>query len=314
MIVAVTGASGFIGRRLVRKHLGLGDEVRVLTRSRRGTAGATDVECFVADLATAGRDELTPFVHNADVVYHCAGEIRDASLMQALHVRGTGVLIEAAEQQGIGRWVQLSSVGVYGPRTEGVVTEDAPARPVGVYETTKAASDALVLSAHSAGRIRASVLRPSIVFGEDMPNNSLHAMARMVRAGVFFFVGPKGASANYVHVDGVVEALYKCAISPAAEGRAYNLSDWSTMEDFVGAMASAYDRSAPRLRVPLGISEMAGRVGDLMPAFPLSTARVRALSNRSRYPSDRIERELDYRHPMPLPPAIETVVARWKRH
>ena len=160
-------------------------------------------------------------------------------------------------------------------------------------------------------RVPAVVLRPSIVFGADMPNDSLRAMSRMIRKGLFFFIGPPGASANYVHVDGVVDALARCATAPAADGRVYNLSDWTTMEDFVGAMAGQMGVRPPRLRLPGPVARAAGRLGDVLPGFPLTSGRVGALTSRARYATDRIERELGYAHPAPLPDAVRAVVATW---
>jgi nucleoside-diphosphate-sugar epimerase len=307
MVVAVTGGSGFVGSRLVEHHLERGDEVRVLTRRRRNLRGG---HAFVADLRTASPEALVPFTDGADVIYHCAGELQNVSVMHEVHVKGTRALLAAAAGR-VGRWVQLSSVGVYGPCAVGEITETAPHAPVGVYEVTKTLSDELVLAAHRAGQVRATLMRPSIIFGEDMPNDSLRSLARVVRAGLFFHVGVAGASANYVHVDDVVRALIACATESVAPGCVYNLSDWCTMEEFIGAIAVALRRKPPRVRVPLGMARTMGRVGDKLPRFPFTSARVAALSNRSRYPSGRIEQELGFRFAAPLQQHIRNVVERW---
>ncbi len=308
MIVAITGASGFIGRRLVDHHRRQGDEVRVLTRR---PPARDDAGCFVADLTTATPDDLVPFVEGAHVLYHCAGEIRDPARMESLHVRGTETLIAAAAGR-IGRWVQLSSVGVYGPQWRGTVTEETAEAPVGPYEVTKAASDARVEAAHRAGRISAVVLRPSIVFAADMPNDALRAMVRMLRAGLFAYMGTPGASANYVHADDVVSALVLCATAPGVEGRVYNLSDWCTVEAFVGALADGAGVRRPWLRLPLPLARLIGAIGDRVPGVPLTRARVDALSNRARYATHRIETELGYTPHVPLPEALQTAASAWR--
>lgn len=309
MIVAVTGGRGFIGKHLVDEHLGRGDTVRVLTREG-ANAVQPGIEYFHGDLAAPSDDVLAAFVAGADVVYHCAGEVQDPSRMHAVHVGGTDALLRAAAGR-IGRWVQLSSVGVYGVHSSGVVTEETTPSPVGVYEVTKAEADARVIAAGERGEIEFAILRPSIVFGGTMRNRSLFQLISLISAGRFFFIGRPGASANYVHVRCVVEALLRCATRPAARNRVYNLSDWRSMEAWVGAISAGLGRPAPRVRVPEWVVRRAVAWLGWLPRLPLTGARVDALVNRSRYSVDRIRAELDYEHPVSMEEGIGELVLAW---
>src|SRR5450759_1252626 len=135
MIVAITGGTGFIGKKLVSYHLARGDAGRV--RSRRPPAKfgfPAAVRHWQGDLA--GSVDIRPFVDGADVLYHCAGEVRNTGLMERVHVEGTLKLIDAAAGR-IGRWVQLSSVGAYGKQRGGVVMEESVMTRCGTYEVTK---------------------------------------------------------------------------------------------------------------------------------------------------------------------------------
>jgi nucleoside-diphosphate-sugar epimerase len=308
MVVAVTGGTGFVGAEVVRAHLSRGDDVRVLTR--RGSAPAlAGARVVRGDLAHG--DVPKEFLSGVHVLYHCAGELRDERGMHALHVEGTRRLLELASGS-VGRWVQLSSVGVYGPRREGTITEDTPEAPVGTYERTKAESDALVRTANARGALDAVILRPSIIFGPGMPNQSLFALLSAVDRGLFVFVGPKGASANYVPVENVVEALLLCATLPAAAGDVFNLSAFTTMEDFIGTIARALGRRSPRLRLPRRPLRAAAAVFGVVPRWPLSASRVDALSNRAVYSTTHIESKLGYRPPVTVKDALTRTVARWR--
>lgn len=308
MIVAITGGSGFIGRRLALRHLALGDEVRVLSRKCTGLPQA--VTCCRGDLLEP--DSLAGFVDKADVLYHCAGQLTDTALMKNLHVDGTRRLAGIASGN-IGHWVQLSSVGVYGPVSSGLITENSPLRPSGVYETTKCESDRIVLDAAESGAFTCSILRPSNVFGGEMTNRSLFAMTRMIENRLFFFIGEPGASANYIHVDNVVEALVLCATLPRAKGRIYNLSDHRTMEQFAGAIAAALGRPSPRLRLPKEPVLWLGKLLGNMPGFPLTASRINALSNRAFYAADAIRDELGYHHVISMEEGIRDLVEACKR-
>lgn len=290
-IVAITGGSGFVGRHLVRRHVEAGDRVRLL--SRRGTAVA-GAESFRGDLAAG--EVPTAFLDGAHVLYHCAGEIRDESLMERLHVTGTRALIEAASGR-VGVWVQLSSVGVYGRRFEGCVTETDPLLPVGVYEQTKTESDLLV----AASGLPFTILRPSTVFGNDMPNQSLRQFVSAIDRGHFFFIGPAGASANYIHVENVVDALQLCA---TPTGTAFNLSDHMTLEAFVETIGEVLGRRPPRLRLPVLPLRVAARI----PGLPLTPSRIDALTSRVIYDSTKIEKRLGYRHRWTLKASIRDFV------
>ncbi|MEW5949729.1 MAG: NAD(P)-dependent oxidoreductase [Thermodesulfobacteriota bacterium] len=311
MIVAITGGTGFIGKKLVQRHLAQGDTVRILTRRNRSEISlCPHLKIYRADLTTNSND-LIPFVKGADLLYHCAAELRDTGRMYAVHVQGTSNLLKAAIGR-IGRWVQLSSVGVYGPHIAGVVTEETPLNPTGIYEKTKAESDLIILRAAESEAIRFSILRPSIVFGEGMTNRSLFQLVSAIDKGVFFFIGKRGASANYIHVDNVVEGLIICGRLPQAEGRIYNLSDWRSMEEFITIIARQLGKSMPSFRIPEGVIRLIVTLLGVIPKFPLSKSRVEALTNRCSYTIARIKQELGYRHVVSIEEGLARLVTHWK--
>lgn len=291
MIVSISGATGYIGRHLVARHIARGDSVRVL--SRGDCADLSGVIRFKCNLADATK--VPPgFVDGADVVYHCAAELLDPSRMAAVNVGGTEKLIEAAAGR-IGRWVQLSSVGAYGPVRDGLIREGSPERPVGPYEKTKTQADDLVREAAARGDFSGVLLRPSTVFGNNMSNQSLAQWVRAIQRGIFFFIGKPGAMVNYVHVDSVVDALGYCGSADAAKNRLYIVSEEMAIEDFVDLICKALGCRVPRLRVPESAARVASSVGSLGGGrFPLSQSRIDALTNRAVYSSGAIIAELGY--------------------
>ncbi|HVX00380.1 MAG TPA: NAD-dependent epimerase/dehydratase family protein [Candidatus Babeliaceae bacterium] len=310
MKVAITGATGFIGSYLVKRHADAGDEVRVLTRK---TANDLNFNKHVVTFQGSLSDKSTikEFVNGVDVLYHCAAEIKDEAKMQEINVTGTANLIEAAAGN-IKHWVQLSSVGVYGPIHEGVVTEENKPAPNNTYEKTKFISDQSVLEAAREGKFTLTILRPSNVFGADMRNGSLFALIKSIDKGIFFFIGPKGASANYISVENVVEALVLCATNKAAIGKIYNISDWTTMEDFVKVIADVLKKPFPKFRLPLTFARLIGKIGDRVSKVPLTSGRVNALTTTSIYSNDAIVNDLNYHNIVPTKTAIQNFVIAYK--
>lgn len=307
-VVAVTGGSGFVGRHLVARHVAFGDQVRYLTRSVQQHA-LPGAKAYVGDLRI--EDGLRSFVSGVDILYHCAAELRDVSGMEEVNVQGTKRLL-AAVRDDFGFWVQLSSTGVFGPIHGGTVDEQMPILPSNLYEGSKAKADKLILDT-ALGRFRCVLLRPSNIYGPDMTNQSLFQLIRMIDAGLFFFIGSPGATANYVHVENVVDSLMLAAGSQLPEnGRAYIVSDHCTMEEFVTMIAEALGRKPPRRRLPEGPVRLAARLCEGIPGFPLTTSRIDALTNRVVYSSRRIEEELGYRHRITMADGIGELVRAWK--
>ncbi|TAK90616.1 MAG: NAD-dependent epimerase/dehydratase family protein [Burkholderiaceae bacterium] len=301
--VCVTGASGFIGRRLVERLCVAGFSVRVISR-RTDHSWPVGVEVLQGDLSDP-HCPVTQLVKDCAVVFHCAGEIRNVSTMRGLHVEGTRRLLTAAlnEARRNGKplhWVQLSSVGVYGPpsgaaNAERVVTEDSPLNPVGEYEITKLLSDALVLEACTTDGLTCSIVRPSNVFGANLPpGHSLHALANAVKRGAFFFIGKPNAVATYVHVDDVVELLCQCATDVRARNKVFNLSNDCLLEEMIAAIALAQGKTKAPLRLPEFLARLAAHVFGGIFNLPLTQKRIGALVSRTHYPCDKLARELGF--------------------
>jgi nucleoside-diphosphate-sugar epimerase len=311
VIVAVTGGTGFIGRHLISRHIARGDTVRYLTRNP--TSKRIDgASVFAGDLALAG-ESLRQFVQGADVLYHCAAELRDEVDMHSTNVLGTGNLIAAAKGE-IGRWVQLSSTGVYGRGLHGDVDEESAVKPENAYESSKAASDNLLHDAAVANEFPFVVVRPSNVYATDMPNQSLFQLIKMIDKGLFFYIGHPGAKANYVHVENVIDAMMLCAIVDLpSNGRTYIVSDYRTLEEFVGIVAAVLEKASPQVRLPEGLVRTVCAVAGKLPGFPLTQSRIDALTSRTVYRSGRIKSELGFENRVSMEEGISELALHFGR-
>jgi nucleoside-diphosphate-sugar epimerase/glycosyltransferase involved in cell wall biosynthesis len=300
--IAITGGTGFIGRHLANAHLKNGDDVTVLTR--RSLSNPEKGLSYVLGNLLDNQFDFSTFINNADILYNCAGELSDEKLMFPLHVESVDRLLQAAllEAERSGRpihWVQLSSVGAYGPNPDGanverIVTEETATFPVGSYETTKTRSDELVMRANGHPLFSCSVLRPSNVFGTDMANNSLRQLGRIVDKGIFFYIGKKDTIATYVHVDDVVRAMVLCGTDPRARGEIFNISNDCLLEEMIGAMAKSFDKPPPSLRAPEPlVRALVGSIGKALP-LPLSSSRIDTFVSRTQYPHVKLKQVLGF--------------------
>lgn len=293
MKIALTGGRGFIGRSIARQLVLAGHSVKILTRDSE-KSHTNNCTSFIGDLLHSPSSKLSEFVGDAECIIHLAGEINDVSKMKPLHVDGTARLIEAVQNPSV-RWIQISSCGVYGNQLSAIIDECAPCRPVGVYEETKFASELMVRNATDAGKFASTILRPSIVYGAEMKNNSLRALIKAIKHNRFFFIGQPGALYNLVHVDDLADAVV-LALNDINRSAIYNVSTALTIESVVEKVELALNLKSRRVRINKFFADATATMFSPFPRFPLTRSRVAALSCQTSYSADSIHQLLGW-HP-----------------
>lgn len=249
--VCITGASGFIGRTLARNLRERGAEVVGVDRQADPEAGVV-----AGDISRPGAWQR--IAEGCDVVIHTAalvGMPSDESRFWDVNVRGTRLALDAARDGGAQRFVHLSSVVTFGLDFPDGVDERWPVRPTGVaYVDTKIAAEQVVLQAHAAGEIQATVIRPGDVYGPgSRPWTTLPL--ELLRARRFALPEHGRGIHSPVYVDDLVEGIATAAESDAAAGRVVTLSGGvgvTTSEFF-----DYYARMLGRRRVPTVPTAMA---------------------------------------------------------
>ena len=171
MRLLVTGAAGFIGSTYV--HL-VKDEHDVVVLDKLTYAGRRDNLPESVELVVGGiedRDLVLQLTEGVDAIVNFAAEshvdrsIADQDAFARTHVIGTSVLLDAARERGVGRYLQVSTDEVYGSIEEGSFTESSPLDPSSPYSATKAGGDLLVSAyAHTHG-VEAVICRGSNNYG-----------------------------------------------------------------------------------------------------------------------------------------------------
>lgn len=310
MIVAITGATGFVGKRLIQRHLSLGNEVRFLTTKSmmlNAFPGATGFLGRLEDNSFALRE----FVCNADVVYHLAAEIQNAALMQSVNVNGTRNLLEASNG-AIGCWVQLSSTGVYGARGNVVVNESTLLKPNNEYEKTKAEADMLLESYAHRHQMPVWIFRPSNIYGPEMPNQSLFQLISFIQRKLFFFVGGHNSLVNYVHVENVIDALMLANYSSRPDVYKYIVSQSCTIEHLASYIADSLGNDAPKVRLPEWPIRLLAKFSERIPGSPLKESRIDAITGQVLYSQEKLERELNYQSQISLKKGFNELVQAWR--
>lgn len=259
--VAVTGASGFIGRALVRHLHAQGRAVFAVARH------ACDVPAGVGRVAIEtyeDRAALQTAFRGAGCVLHLAALAHrsgNAAEFDA-SVRAARNVAEAAKDCGVRRLVFLSSIGVNGSRTEGrPFTEGDVPRPVEAYAHSKLQAEQAVIAACQGSALEYVIVRPPLVYGPDAPGN-FGRLLRLVRRGWPLPLGGVTNARSFIALDNLVDLLALCTAHPAAANQvllAADAEDLSTPE-LVRCIAAGLGVPARVLPVPTGLLRLGATI------------------------------------------------------
>jgi len=229
--IAVTGATGFIGRHIVESLLSAGADVIAVVRNpdRVPEFKRPGIEFRLADLAD--RKALTDGFRGADAVVSNAALFRmnnsDWNGHRDANVFGTENVMRAVAKAGVGRVVHVSSVAVYRPGGNNPVGEDQPMLDEGdlgmfnAYSVSKAVSERLAWKLASELGLTLSCCRPSSVFGPFDPNIT-PAIARVL--SLPFAPVPRMLRVGLVYAGDVAEGTVRMLQTDSTAGKSYNLT------------------------------------------------------------------------------------------
>ena len=298
----VSGATGFIGRRLIKALLEDGLPCRGLSRTP-----VSDASSLAVDLGD--KPALTAACAGVTSVFHCAGHAHafgsltadDAAMHWQVNFEGTRNLVEAAGIAGVRRFVFLSSVKAMAEPGESCADEDFPGQPETAYGQAKRAAEAAVLEAGQRHDMHVVNLRLAMVYGAGGRGN-LERMGRLVRRGLFPPLPETGNHRSLVHVDDVVAALRLVAGDDRANGRTYIVAspEAPSGRALFDALRLVLGMSQCKWSVPASMLRVAARCADGVETLskrrmPFDSEVLDRLLGSAWYSPARIEHELGWR-------------------
>jgi nucleoside-diphosphate-sugar epimerase len=282
-IALVTGATGLVGAHITERLLADGWEVRALVRdpARAGWLSRLGVAAITGDVLD--QPSFARAAKGITHVFHCAASVTGRggwTEFRTVNVDGTRNAVAAASRAGA-RLLHLSSVAVYGHAarfTPGArIDESAPLEPLASelwYARSKRESEQLVLTAHEAGRVWATAVRPSVVYG-PRDRQFVPRVGRLLRWGMAPLIRGGHTTLAIVHAANVADGAVRAATSDVAGGKAYNLAhDFDvTVADFFQLAAEGMGLRIRLVPTPL----LAARLASVVVRASSATSRDRAL-------------------------------------
>lgn len=277
--VLLTGANGFLGRAL-REHLAR--EGYSLTLGGRSAPPGWNGDFASFDLEDPVSVKRT-FAGAAgfDLVIHAAGTLLKNCLR--INHEGTRLLLSEIGPR-CGRWIQISSAGVYRNDLRSVVSESTECEQVTEYERSKWLADREVLQGHAS----CVIVRPTMVAGIGMKGSPLRLFAKAAGAG-FVPDFDRDACLNMVHVNDVAGAvLHLCREPlPGVARKEFILSDDILLRDAIPIIERSLLRSRPSRRIPDFLLSAAAGAGSALGLQIFNRKRYALLNNTARFSSDR---------------------------
>lgn len=259
-VVVVTGSTGFIGQRVVKRLLEQGWLVRGLRRN--GSVAALEqagrLDTVWADVRDL--DSLRRAIAGASVVVHLAAAMRDEPESYDVNVGGARNLVDACRVTGCTRLINISTQSAKIPRR-------------GLYGSTKAQADEIF---HDSG-LDVTTLRLSVVYGEERRGVFGALLGAIRKFPIVPVLGNGQWRAAPVYVEDVATAIVACIVHDRTMGKQYDVGgpDLVTLDHLLNAVAAAVGLRRRIVHVPFPIAlGLARALAAVLPRPPITVSNV----------------------------------------
>ncbi|NCO68614.1 MAG: NAD-dependent epimerase/dehydratase family protein [Nitrospirae bacterium] len=304
----VVGAGSFIGRHLVDKLIGNGENVSVLVRSTKNLPDAWKglVNIHICDITE--KESMAGVFKGVEVVFHLAARVHDVfegtnSSKEHLvtNVEGTRNLLDECKGEVIKHFIFFSTIKTMAEKNNDTMDEGFVPAPQTPYGQSKLAAEELVSEYGRKNGFMTTSLRLPMVYGPGNKGN-IYRMIEAVDRGRFIMVGRGDNKRSMVFVENVVDAALSVAGEKEADGKVYIVTDGIdyTVRELYETIARGLGKKPIAFHIPLAMARGIARLGDLgkiISGKPLlfDSSVVKRLTSPFTFSSGRIQKEIGFK-------------------
>jgi len=254
----VTGATGFLGTGLVNELVARGHQIHFLSRDplKVNYFKNKNVRFFLGDVLDIVKIEEA--MTGCDYVFHLAGCVKSCAkkpdTFYEINVLGTKNVLETARKLSIKKMIITSTAGIFGPSTDGIITEII-IRNIDYfneYEKTKSQAEEIALEYARKGQ-NIVIVYPTRVYGPGpmTESNWTTLLIKQYSEGKWRFLPGNGSKiGNYVYIDDVVQG-HILAMEKGKSGEKFILGGSNTSYmDLFGTVGKIINRKYKMINVP----------------------------------------------------------------
>jgi nucleoside-diphosphate-sugar epimerase len=302
----VTGGTGFIGSRVIKRLRDRGDEVTALVRTPSKANDLLDEGVTMVEGDLSSDDAIKRGTEGADAVFHIGAVYKvgipkkERPPMWDANVEGTRRVLDAADAAGVQRIVYVSTGNVFGD-TKGQVVDETYRRNLddgwlSYYDETKYRSHELVKE-RIAGGAPIVIVQPGVVYGPG-DHSEVGNLIKQLETGKLKMRMFPNAGYNFVFVEDVADGIL-LAYDKGQIGESYLLGgQLGTMDDLYKATADALGKKPPKPAMPVLMAKASAPLGPVIGPIMGFPPNMRELVKTSdvtiTFRDDKARRELGY--------------------
>lgn len=211
--VMVTGASGWLGQRLVRRLISQKKDIVYVDywngkpKAQQFLDGYNKLKVICGDIRKS--DEFIQEFDDCETVFNCAGIQHPVFTKSIYSVNrdGPASLLESCIKMGVKNFIHVSSSTVHGENiSKNFITEKSPIMPLTHYAISKIEGERLLAKLSKKSSVRIVIIRPGVFYGVN-PSKNLIQLIRNIEKNVAIIFNGKGFLRTYVDIEKVVDAL-----------------------------------------------------------------------------------------------------------
>lgn len=322
MNILITGATGYIGRHILKRLTDENHYCRCLVRDKSNVDSIKDfknVELFYGDISQ--KNTLTHICKGIDVVINSAGILGkwNSTLESLRPVNAYGIinLSDEIAQNNVGYVVHLSAGGVTGPVHSKIADESYICKPMTPYEISKWEGEKNALRLYHERTLPITVVRPTFTYGLDDPHKL--PLFKSIIKRRFIFIG-KGDSLNHpVYIDDLVEGIMLLLERrPIGELFIIGGPHPVTKMDLVNTIGEELGVKTDFMHIPKWITGLSASIMVYLARFfnfdPILTpSRVSMMADNWGYSIKKAKEELGYSPQTELKEGIAMTVKTYKQ-